>query len=125
MPWQLLRVLPSDDCICLIRGLISIRDDRAFHRSMRWRPCAPQKVGFRIFPSSRASRDVSSTRVGWPAPSDPAVAIDDAEYDLAVLDRFLLPDEESRLSSLPLDGQSAPGTRSKSAIPALGPLDTG
>ena len=39
---------------------------------------------------------VSSTRVGWPAPSDPAVAIDDAEYDLAVLDRlFALPDKES------------------------------
>ncbi len=28
------------------------------------------------------------TRLGWPAPTDPAVAIDDAEYDLAVLERY-------------------------------------
>ena len=45
---------------------------------------------------ARRAETVSSTRVGWPAPSDPAVAIDDAEYDLAVLDRlFALPDKES------------------------------
>ena len=31
----------------------------------------------------------SSARVGWPAPSDPAKSIDHAEYDLAVLARFL------------------------------------
>jgi ATP-dependent helicase/DNAse subunit B len=31
----------------------------------------------------------SATRIGWPAPDDPAEAIDHAEYDLAVLERFI------------------------------------
>jgi ATP-dependent helicase/nuclease subunit B len=43
----------------------------------------------------RRAETASSTRIGWPAPSDPTLAIDDAEYDLAVLDRlFALPDNE-------------------------------
>jgi ATP-dependent helicase/nuclease subunit B len=29
----------------------------------------------------------TSSRIGWPAPADPAEAIDDAEYDLAILNR--------------------------------------
>src|SRR5208337_1938997 len=29
------------------------------------------------------------TRLGWPAPANPADAIDDAEFDLAVLDKLL------------------------------------
>jgi len=44
---------------------------------------------------ARRAETVSSTRVGWPAPPEPTAAIDDAEYDLAVLNRlFALPDEE-------------------------------
>ncbi|MEI6246859.1 MAG: hypothetical protein WCQ64_17680, partial [Acidobacteriota bacterium] len=36
------------------------------------------------------------TRLAWPAPSDPAEAIDDAEHDLALLDRILkLPEDQS------------------------------
>ena len=37
----------------------------------------------------RRAEAESSARIGWPAPIDPAEAIDHAEYDLAVLDRFL------------------------------------
>jgi CRISPR/Cas system-associated exonuclease Cas4 (RecB family) len=37
---------------------------------------------------ARKAETVTSARVGWPAPSDPAVAIDDAEYDLAVLEQL-------------------------------------
>jgi ATP-dependent helicase/nuclease subunit B len=37
----------------------------------------------------RRAEAVTSTRVGWPAPSDPAEAIDHAEHDLAILDRLL------------------------------------
>ena len=43
---------------------------------------------------ARGAETVTSARVGWPAPSDPAAAIDDAEHDLAVLEQlFRLPDE--------------------------------
>ena len=37
----------------------------------------------------RRAEAESSARIGWPAPDDPAEAIDHAEYDLAVLARFL------------------------------------
>jgi ATP-dependent helicase/nuclease subunit B len=37
----------------------------------------------------RRAEAESSARIGWPAPEDPAEAIDHAEYDLAVLARFL------------------------------------
>ena len=37
----------------------------------------------------RRAEAESSARVGWPAPNNPGEAIDHAEYDLAVLDRFL------------------------------------
>ena len=37
----------------------------------------------------RRAEAESSARIGWPAPKDPAEAIDHAEYDLAVLARFL------------------------------------
>jgi hypothetical protein len=37
---------------------------------------------------SRRAETATSARVGWPAPPDPTAAIDDAEYDLAVLDRL-------------------------------------
>lgn len=42
---------------------------------------------------AREAETVTSARIGWPAPSDPDTAIDDAEYDLAVLERlFSLPE---------------------------------
>jgi len=37
----------------------------------------------------RRAEAESAARIGWPAPDDPAKAIDHAEYDLAVLARFL------------------------------------
>ena len=37
----------------------------------------------------RRAEAESSARIGWPAPHDPAEAIDHAEYDLALLARFL------------------------------------
>ncbi len=37
----------------------------------------------------RRAEAESSARIGWPAPEEPAEAIDHAEYDLAVLARFL------------------------------------
>jgi hypothetical protein len=37
----------------------------------------------------RRAEAASSARIGWPAPDDPGEAIDHAEYDLAVLARFL------------------------------------
>jgi len=37
---------------------------------------------------ARRAETTSSTLVGWPAPSDSAMAIDDAEYDLATLERL-------------------------------------
>jgi hypothetical protein len=37
----------------------------------------------------RRAEAVTSIRVGWPAPRDPAEAIDHAEHDLAILDRVL------------------------------------
>jgi RecB family exonuclease len=43
---------------------------------------------------ARKAETVTSARVGWPAPSDPAAAIDDAEYDLAVLEQLFRASEE-------------------------------
>ena len=37
----------------------------------------------------RRAEAESLARIGWPAPDDPAEAIDHAEYDLAILARFL------------------------------------
>ena len=37
---------------------------------------------------ARRAQDASSTRIGWPAPNDAALAIDDAEYDLSILERI-------------------------------------
>ena len=37
---------------------------------------------------ARKAEATTSTLIGWPAPSDPAMAIDDAEYDLATLERL-------------------------------------
>jgi hypothetical protein len=37
---------------------------------------------------ARRAETATNARLGWPAPSDPAEAIDDAEYDLALLSRL-------------------------------------
>ncbi|HET7543872.1 MAG TPA: PD-(D/E)XK nuclease family protein [Polyangiaceae bacterium] len=37
----------------------------------------------------RRADETSQTRIGWPAPAQPELAIDDAEYDLAVLRQLL------------------------------------
>jgi ATP-dependent helicase/nuclease subunit B len=43
---------------------------------------------------ARRAETATTARLGWPAPPDPADAIDDAEHDLAVLDRLVaLPGE--------------------------------
>ncbi len=38
---------------------------------------------------ARRAETASTTRLGWPAPPDPVTAIDDAEYDLAVLSHLM------------------------------------
>jgi len=38
---------------------------------------------------ARRAETATTARLGWPAPPDPAEAIDDAEHDLAVLDRLV------------------------------------
>jgi CRISPR/Cas system-associated exonuclease Cas4 (RecB family) len=38
---------------------------------------------------SRRADETSQTRIGWPAPAEPELAIDDAEYDLAILRQLL------------------------------------
>jgi RecB family exonuclease len=43
--------------------------------------------GFRVM--AERARDAGSARMRWPAPDSPARAIDEAEYDLAVLERLL------------------------------------
>ena len=47
------------------------------------RAAGGEEMGVREF-EARA-RSATSTRIGWPAPPDPADAIDDAEFDLATL----------------------------------------
>jgi RecB family exonuclease len=44
---------------------------------------------------ARRAETVTTARLGWPAPPDPADAIDEAEHDLAVLDRLEARREES------------------------------
>lgn len=40
-----------------------------------------------------------ATRLGWPAPADPADAIDDAEFDLAVLEKLVDKDPETTIGA--------------------------
>jgi ATP-dependent helicase/nuclease subunit B len=45
---------------------------------------------------ARRAETATTARLGWPAPTDPGNAIDDAEHDLAILDRLIaLPDESA------------------------------
>src|SRR5262249_40659061 len=44
----------------------------------------------------RAEKGGGAARIGWPAPTSPEQAIDEAEYDLALLDSlFQLPEQET------------------------------
>ena len=69
---------------------------------------------------ARKAEAITSTLIGWPAPSDPAMAIDDAEYDLATLEHLF---ENSRRGKwggpLPFSRQSAPRPRPQGALSAL------
>jgi RecB family exonuclease len=57
--------------------------------------------------------ETSQSQIGWPAPRDPAVSIDDAEYDLAVISAVLrLPPDEVRGAGRYLTEASAPLKRS-------------
>jgi hypothetical protein len=44
---------------------------------------------------TRRAETVTTARLGWPAPPDPVDAIDNAEHDLAILDRLVAMPEES------------------------------
>jgi hypothetical protein len=44
---------------------------------------------------ARRAETAATTRLGWPAPPDPATAIDDAEHDLAILDGLMAFSDES------------------------------
>ncbi|HKP55270.1 MAG TPA: PD-(D/E)XK nuclease family protein, partial [Polyangiales bacterium] len=44
---------------------------------------------------TRRAHPGAAPRLGWPAPSDPEQAIDDAEYDVAILERFRSASEPS------------------------------
>ncbi len=44
---------------------------------------------------ARRAETATTARLGWPAPPDPADAIDDAEHDLAILDRLMALSDES------------------------------
>ena len=44
---------------------------------------------------AKRAETATTVRLGWPAPSDPTDAIDDAEYDLATLNRLIVLPEES------------------------------
>jgi ATP-dependent helicase/nuclease subunit B len=48
--------------------------------------------------ANRAASE-QATRLGWPAPADPADAIDDAEFDLAVLDKLVDKDPETTIGA--------------------------
>jgi RecB family exonuclease len=43
---------------------------------------------------ARRAEMAATTRLGWPAPPDPAIAIDDAEHDLAILDGLMVLSDE-------------------------------
>jgi ATP-dependent helicase/nuclease subunit B len=48
--------------------------------------------------ANRAASE-QATRLGWPAPADPADAIDDAEFDLAVLEKLVDKDPETTVGA--------------------------
>ena len=76
---------------------------------------------------ARRAETATTVRLGWPAPSDPNDAVDDAEYDLATPQSAHRSSRRKRRSS-PLSGhrQSLAGTGAPDPLPALEQiLDTG
>ena len=74
---------------------------------------------------AREAETVTSARIGWPAPGEPSTAIDDAEHDLAVLDRlFSLPEADAGAARYLLTTNShlarALRTRFNAGISAVG-----
>lgn len=48
---------------------------------------------------AKLAADVASARIGWPAPEEPAKAIDEAEHDLALLNPLFRQPEESNIGT--------------------------
>jgi hypothetical protein len=96
LPWRLQPVRPNGGFVSHIRVSISIKVDHACRPFMLWRPSEPPRAGFPTLPSLRAvpKRQPLS---GWAGRHrDPTEAIDDAEHDLAILDRLIaLPGESA------------------------------
>ena len=66
---------------------------------------------------ARRAETATSARLGWPAPVDPAEAIDEAEYDLALL---------NRLDRAHVDGtMAAPASAAPMAASAISSAVTG
>ena len=56
---------------------------------MRWKPLRASEGRLPDFTElARRAETATTARLGWPAPPDPADAIDSAEHDLAILDRL-------------------------------------
>jgi RecB family exonuclease len=79
----------ADERICLSYPRLDLKQGR---------PRVPSFYGLEAFRAAegslpdfaelaRRAETATNARLGWPAPSDPTEAIDDAEYDLAVLNR--------------------------------------
>ena len=56
----------------------------SFYAFAAHRAAGGREIGVREF--EQRARSATLTRIGWPAPPDPADAIDDAEFDLATLE---------------------------------------
>ncbi len=55
--------------------------------------------GFDELANRAASQPEATTRLSWPAPANPADAIDDAEFDLAVLDKLVDADPQTTIGA--------------------------
>jgi len=55
--------------------------------------------GFDELAGRAASQPVTTARLSWPAPANPADAIDDAEFDLAVLDKLVDSDPQTTIGA--------------------------
>lgn len=80
----------------------------SFYAFAAWRAAGGPDLDVRQF--EQRARAATATRIGWPAPDDPAQAIDDAEFDLATL-APLTPGVGQYLKSLP--GRSVDSLRAR------------
>ena len=129
LPWRL-RPARAERRICFSYPRLDL-DQGTAARAVLLRAgdrCGPPRAGFPTLPSLRAApRRATTARLGWPAPPDPADAIDDAEHDLAILDRLIARARRERRRS-PLSGhrQSVSRPGAPGPLPALEQiLDTG